>query len=164
RRVRQVEARQPSRPRLEKLEPVDRLTGEDTRDAALVEERVARQVEDPLRVAELALLAREGVNLTVPFDVEVRPAGSVGDEEQRAVRAPLGLEDRLRLGAGNASRVRARTVALEVPDAEIGALERHVRVVPGQPRKPAAVSARTRCGVEVATVRDHTRLARAVGL
>src|SRR5262249_59192013 len=121
--------------------------------AARAEERGARQGEAPRRVAELALLAREGVNLTVPFDVEVRPAGSVGDEEQRVVRAPLGLEDRLRLGAGNASRVRARTVALEVPDAEIGALERHVRVVPGQPRKPAAVSAPTRGGRGSAALR-----------
>jgi hypothetical protein len=160
--VREIEPLEAAAREIEQLEAVDRLPREDAGDAAVRQEVVARQVEHPLGVAELSLLLGEGVHLSLALDVQVRPARAIGDEEELAVGSPLRLEDRLGRRTRHTAGVRARAVRHQVADAEVRSLERHVRVIPRQPREARAVRARTRRRVEVTPARDHARLGRAV--
>src|SRR5439155_19279030 len=157
-RVGKVERLEPSAFRVEQLETVDRGPGEDAGNATVREEGIAREIEDPLRIAELRLLSSQRVHLAVALDVQVRPASPIRHEMEKPVAAPLGLEDRLLLRAGHPAAVRDRPVRVEFYDTEIRALERHVRVIPGDPRQKLAVRARTGSGVEIASGRDDLRV------
>ncbi len=145
------------------FDPVDRVAREDAGDATVREECVAREVEDPLRIAEVGTLVRQCPDAAALVHVEVRPARAVGDEVEPAVRVPLRLEDGLLLPAGDALPVGERAVVGEIRDAEIRALERHVRVIPREPGESLAVRARPRCGVEVTPRGDDAGLCRSVG-
>ena len=125
-------------------------------DAAVGQERVPRLAEDPQRPADLGL--ERGQRLAVA--VEVPPAGAVGAVVQDAVRAPLGLHDRLARAARDEPSRRERR--RELRDPQLRALPRHPRVVPGQPRDPLAVRRDPRRGVEVVARGEHARLGRAV--
>jgi len=160
--VREVEPLESAAREIEDLQAVDRFPREDAGDAAARQEVVAGQVEDPLGVAKLRLLLREGVHLSLALDVQVRPPRAIRDEEEVAVGAPFGLEDRLGRRARNTASVRARAVRRQVGNTEVGSLERHVRVIPRQPGESGAVRARTRRRVEVAAARDHERFGGAI--
>ena len=162
-RERKVEARELSALEIENLEPVDRGSREDAGNPTVAEEGVAREIEDPLRVAELRLLAGERMDFAVALHVEIRPAGAIGDEVEKSVRAPFRLEDRLLLRARDATAVRHRAVAGQRADTQIGAFEWHVRVIPGQPGQSGSVRARPWSGVEVAAACDHLWFGGAVG-
>ena len=79
---------------------------------------------------------------------------------EHAVGAPLRLPDRLARAAGHQPRL-VRGVERRHP--QLGAVPRHVRVVPAGPRERRAVRAEAREGVEVAARGEHARLAVAVG-
>ena len=110
-RVRELDLLEGAVTGIEQLDAVDRRLSEDAGDTAVRQKRVPREVEDPLRIAELGLLARERANLSAAFGVEVRPAGPVRDEVQDAVGVPFGLKDRLVLRTGDPAVVRDRPVA-----------------------------------------------------
>ena len=125
-------------------------------DVAVVEEREARPAEAPLRIAQLRLLVGElGV-----LSVEVPPAAAVRHVVEHPIRAPLRLPDRLGRAAGHEARL-LRSVKRRDP--ELGAVPRHVRVVPAGPGQLRAVRTEPGERVEVAPRREHARLALAVG-
>ena len=97
-RVRQVERGQLSRLGIEQLQAVHGCAREDAGDPAVVEEGVAREIENPLRVAQVGLLVRQSLDLPVALDVEVRPARSIGDEMEEPVgrSSPAGRSTRAR--------------------------------------------------------------------
>ena len=161
--VRQIDSLEASGLGIQQLETVEPGPGEEAGDAPVAEERVPGQIEDPLGISELGFLAGQRLDLARPLDVEVGPAGSVGDEVQLAGGAPLGLEDRLVLGPCDAAVVQQRSVDTQVGDTEVGAFEGHARMVPGNPRQAHAVGARTWGRIEVAARGDHPRLGGSVG-
>ena len=151
------------------------LVGEH--DAAVGSEGVPRLSERPLRHADL------GVDLDPRLDlagrcpaVEVPPAGAVGHEPQRSVGVPAGLGDGLAVGAAVTGPVRsarhdlrrpeARAVGPDVDrrDAQLGAVPRHVGVVPLQPAEAGAVGREAGVGDEVRTGDDDRRLELAGGV
>src|SRR3954454_5701256 len=81
--------------------------------------------------------------------VELPEPGQVGDPVERAVPAPLGLPDRV-LGPPGQQLV---------VDVQLGAVPRHVGVVPAEIRKAPPVRAEARERVEVAPAREHLDLA-----
>ena len=79
-----------------------------------------------------------------------------------AFGAPLRLEDRLLIRACDPAVVRDRSVGRKVGDAEVSAFERHVGVIPRDPRQARTIRARPRSRIEVAPGGDHLRTGRAV--
>ena len=146
-RERKVERLELARLGIEHGEGVHRLVDHGAREAPVREEAVRAHAEDPHRIAQLDLEVRQ----LLAVAVQVPPTASVGDPVQRAVRAPLGLEDRLVGAAGDPL----------VLDPELAAEKRQQRVVPGEIREPS-VGAESRRAVEVAPCAQHARLARAV--
>src|SRR4029450_586111 len=92
-RVAQIDSLERAAARVEHLETVDCLARDDASDAPGSKERVPRQGEGPLGVAELGLLMRQCRYPAVALDVEVRPTCAIRDEVQLAFRAPDRLED-----------------------------------------------------------------------
>src|SRR5215211_5267157 len=76
-------------------EPVAALLSVPTGDAPVSDERIARVVELPGGVGELGRHRQQRLHLGVTLAVQVPPARPVRDEVQAALRAPLGLHDRL---------------------------------------------------------------------
>src|SRR4029079_10818463 len=98
---------------------------------------VVPPAEKPLRIAELGLLVRDLLALSV----EVPPAVPVGHPVELAVGTPRRLPDRLAGPAGNLARGRW---VVERSHPQLGAVPRHVGVVPARPAHLRAVGARTR--------------------
>ena len=162
RRERQVEPLECARARVEQLEALDRPASNDASDAAVRQEDVGRDSEDPLRWCELRLGFVQGAQVAVPLGVQVPPAVRVVDEMEDALGAPDRLRHSLAIRACYMALVRQRAVRREVRDVKLCALEREQRVVPACPREAAAVRADPRRRVEVAPARDWARLLRAV--
>ena len=91
--------------------------------------------------------------------VEVPPTGPVGDVVQTAVRAPPRLRDRLAPGSGHEARRPQVRVAVDRRHPQLGAVPRHVGVVPAQPRHLGAVGAEARRGEEVVSPDETVRFA-----
>ena len=64
-------------------------------DPAVAQERERPQPEHPRGIAELRLRRVQHAPLTVAHALEVPPAAAIAREHELAVRAPLGLPDRL---------------------------------------------------------------------
>ena len=143
-------------------EVVEAVPGEGHEDAAVAEHGVARLVEDPVGHADLGLDRRRPATARAPAGrtggdggvdrggvepVEVPPVGAVGEEEQVAVGGPLRLGDRSsRLPATTTDGPREMTAlavggGVELGDVQLGAVPRHVGVVPLEPGEVAAVGA-----------------------
>jgi hypothetical protein len=71
-----------------------------------------------------------------------------------ARRRPLGLVDRVIVGARDPALAGDVSLAVEVGDPELGPVPRQVRMVPLQPAQPAPVRREPRVGVEVGAFRD----------
>ena len=159
------------------VEPVA-LVGEH--DPPVVQERVARLAEHPLRHADLRLHLDPGLDLAASLirdpAVEVPPARAVGNEPQRSVRVPPGLEHRFAVArpargtvgpAGHHHRaveLRAGGGPLDRRHHQLGAVPGHVRVVPLQPAQPGAVGREPGVGDEVGPADQRTGLELAVAV
>src|SRR5699024_1675923 len=78
---------------VEKSEPVLAGIADGDGDPSVVEERIRREAENPLRHAELRLGRMERDWLAVFDTIEVPPAGAVGDDMEFSVGTPLRLKD-----------------------------------------------------------------------
>ena len=143
---------------------------DDADDAAVVEEGVGLQAEDPSRLGELGgergerrgarrarrfVVARPAVWVVDP--VEVPPSAAVAEEVQPAVGAPGRLHDALGGAAGDAARS-AEPGGRQLRDPQLSAVPRHLRVIPAQPGEHAPVGAHARGGVEVVAGGQHADL------
>jgi len=100
----------------------------DARDATVVEERVRRAAEDPLRPAELGLHLAQRLDPPVALAVEVPPARAVAHEVQLAGGTPRRLQRRLLAqDAGHHARVGHRAVRGKIPRPDLAAVPRHPR-------------------------------------
>ncbi len=128
------------------------------------EERVAREPEHPLRLAELGLARTERLDAPLAEAVEVPPPGPIRDEVKVARGTPRGLEDRLdRELAGHESRVGDRPVGGEVADPELAPIPRHPGEIPRGPRELRTVGCDAGRRVEVAAAGDDRGFGRTVG-
>ena len=87
--------------------------------------------------------------------IEIPPAGAIRYEKQRAIRRPLGLENRLLGAAGDLFARADRAVGIDQRDPELGAVPRHVRMVPLNPRQELPVGADDRIRIEVRAFDEH---------
>ena len=123
--------------RISSSRPVDRGARHEAGDAPVPEKSEASRGRTPTaesRARPLRASARSPRRRARHRDWTTR----CGPRRRRIRRGPTRAERSTPFRAGHASRVRDRTVGLEVADAEVRALERHVRVVPSEPRKQAS--------------------------
>src|SRR5688500_13630031 len=85
-------------------------------DAIVGDKRVGHHAERPLWLTEFGVHQAYGLDVGAPPSVEVPPTGAVRDEIQRAVRRPLGLEDRFAWPAGNLVAHADQTAGVERAD------------------------------------------------
>jgi hypothetical protein len=93
----------------------------------------------PLRTAELGRHRAHGLQGFPADAVQVPPARAIRDDEQLPVGRPLRLAQRLGRSAGEPARLHEAAVVRDLGQPQLGAVEGHLRMVPGQPRQPAAV-------------------------
>ena len=75
--------------------------------------------------------------------------GAIGNEIERAIGRPAGLEDRFIVAAGDFARRAERAVARDRCDEQLGAVPRHVGMIPREPGELAAIGADARVGIEI---------------
>src|SRR5215213_8470149 len=98
--------------------------------------------QTPIRHPELGLHRAERLDLPVNGGaIDIPPAGPVRDEVKRPVRRPFRLEDRFVRTAGDQTRVLGHAIVVQVGEPKLGAVPRHVWVVPGEPGQPRALRA-----------------------
>ena len=101
-----------------------------------------RAAEHPQRAAELLLARAQRAparRRPAATPVEVPPAGPVADRVQVSVVGPFRLQHRLVRAAEQRCGPDRRRRPAELGDPQLGAVPRHLRVVPGDPGHPPAV-------------------------
>src|SRR5205823_11012757 len=126
-----------ARLRIEQLERIDCCARDDTRDAAVAEKGKAPSPEDEGGNADLAVLEPcEGAVVAV----QIPPAVAVADEVQTPLRRPGRLDHGLLAAAGDELLAgKRRPITGQLGDPQLGPVPRHARVVPANPREPAAI-------------------------
>ena len=155
---RKVDVEQLFRRKIDHGEASHALVAVSSDDAIPAGERVGRHAEDPLRLPELGLTGRHRIDRAARdvVAIQVPPAGAVGHEVERgAVGRPFGLKDRFRSAAGDRDRPSRHAARVDLAEVERGADPRHVRVIPREPRQPAAVGREPRRRDEIVTGREH---------
>ena len=120
---RHVDIVEPARCEIDQGEPPDAVLDVARDQAIRCDERVGRHPEHPLGVRELGVLGDDlpGGFARDVMGVEIPPAGAIRvEDQQRTVRRPFGLHDRLRRAAGDCAR-RTRRAAGRV---ELGDIDR----------------------------------------
>ena len=137
--VRQIQVDQLGRRGVEHGEMLHAAPRIGAHDAAVRQERVAREPEPPVGPAELGLAGAER-HVPVPgAAIKVPPSGAVAHEVQVSRWAPRRLHDRLLGTAGDAPRVADRAVRPELAHPQLRAVPRHPRVIPAEPRQSRSV-------------------------
>ena len=158
RAVREVDRFEPAARGIEQLERVARAARDEAGDPPVGEEGIALAGEHPPRQRELGFCGSERPHVVAAGGIQVPPPGPVGDEVEHSVGTPPRIDDRLRLSAGDHPFVAEGAVLAERGDAELRAVERHARVVPGEPGELRAGRIDPWRRVEIVAGRDHTRL------
>ena len=156
----------------EVLDAVPTVAGHD---APVGQEVVVLEAEDPRRLGELggqwgergdggcAVRARRRHRRMALDTVQVPPAAAVADEVQPAVRAPGRLKDALGGAAGDAPLRGEPSGGRQLRHPQLGAVPRHLRVVPAEPGEPPPVGAEARRRVEVVAAGHDAGRGRSVG-
>src|SRR6202795_4196235 len=102
--------------------------------------------------------------LASPDPLQVPPTAPIAREDEVSRRAPLRLPDRLAsVRTRDVGDIAELAVGAQMCDAELAAVPRHPREIPGEKAEPRSVGRHARIRVEVPAARDYTWLEGAVG-
>ena len=118
-------------------------------DVTRPEYAVVLRTESPRRAAVFGFIGIDAIDAARVVAVEIPEAVLIGRKQDAIGREPFGLHDRFGGAAGDDRLVGERAVVGQRRDVQLGAVPRHVRVVPAEKADPTAVGRHARRGVEV---------------
>ena len=137
----------------------DALLNVGADDVAVCAKTVHRHAEGPVRRREFGLHRTQRIDAAIGKAIQIPPATAVGNEMQYALRRPLRLANRDVAAAGDLARRTQAAVNAHVGQPQLGALPRHLRMIPAQPCQLRTVRRQARRGVKIVTFDQHCYLA-----